>query len=176
MKKLLLALVLLLAIPSSATTTPIGNLGTLPTLCIGNTAVGQRCFTDTTTLISLWATVNTGYSTLRKVNGSGGVGYAVTAGKTLTIAAAICANQSATGGSVSFAYGTADGGLSNASPPTGVVRIGGAGAGTDYFNSPASTGATVVAFPNWQVPQNDFPVIFNSSGANITCYAYGYEN
>lgn len=82
--------------------TPIGTLGTIPTL-----TVGGRVFTDLTTLIELTGfcgNTNTNAS-LRLYSGSSG--YQVTVGKTLTLHAQQISWTTASG-SAGFALGYAD--------------------------------------------------------------------
>lgn len=153
--------------------TPIGTLGTIPTL-----TVGGRVFTDLTTLIILggYALSNNSFASLRKPNGS--AAYSITTAKTYTIYAAKLIGYTLGGtGYINVLYGDTDAGMDAASAPTNAVycngdaatRYAGVGAsstGTGYFLDGSHT---PFAVPAGKYVASKF---LNGGG---TAFVYGYE-
>lgn len=148
----------------------IGNLGTIPTLTVGN-----RVFTDLTNLITLSGFVSGGgnYGTMRAPNGT--AGYQVTAGKTYTIHSLIITGGGVTGtGAGTILYGNTDVGTGAGSAPTTPIYYGGYGAGglLTASNFPPSITGTFCN-PMFQIPATKYPAVINSSTAFYL--SYGYE-
>lgn len=152
---------------------PIGTLGTIETLTVGN-----RVFTDLTNLITLGGkATGSNRTTLRKMGPNSGAGYAVTALKTLSIYAL---NVFATGASaVSAAIGQSDNdvGLDQATALTN----------PKYFMTGSSTlidmvqgvaGAGVQSFisgnPLGTAAASKF-VSIDANGVALFLIAHGYE-
>jgi hypothetical protein len=155
--------------------TPIGTLGTIPTL-----TVGGRVFTDLSTLITLVTAIQTANrsGTFRLTNGSSG--YPVTASKTLTVSAmsVISTNQVAgnSAGVASFGYADNDVGVNSATALTTPV----------YYGGSALIGLAPVGEPSFGgefqysvklvVPAGKYPFAVQDGSANIlVIHAYGYE-
>lgn len=157
--------------------TPIGTLGTIPSLQIGG-----RVYTDLTSLIILGADATAGrWGTMRLCSGT--AGYQVTTGKTLTISS-VAANSPAGGGSSVYGtilYGNTDVGFQSASAPTSPVYMFGSSTVFPILGAFAASGASVSNYKdtainiNFAVPATKYPALENSGGAEIFMIAYGYE-
>lgn len=156
--------------------TPIGTLGTIPSL-----TVGGQVFTDLTTLIVLYGSVatTTRYTTLRKPGATSG--YQVTTGKTMTIRAAKINYITPTGSpTINFLYGDTDVGINSASAPTNPVYLGGdsssscgvLGGTSGASSGPATYGESSPFFP---VVALKYSAMFLNVTATVNILAYAYE-
>lgn len=144
--------------------TPIGTLGTIPTL-----TVAGRVFTDLTTLITLHAIAGgSNYATFRLPNGTSG--YQVTTGKTYTVYAAKTYLTAAAGWtSMTIGYGDNDVGQTSAAAPTNLVVVGGS------TTIPLVAAASPAEAPTkFNIPALKYPALVNVSatGAGVI---HGYE-
>lgn len=156
---------------------PIGTLGVIPTLTIGN-----RVLTDLTTLIVLHAGLNEGggaaiWSTFRKDFAT--AGYPVTALMTLNIAAAmVLVRVSEATVLAQFGYGDTDVGLASAAAPTTPKYTGGA-VNEHSFAPLTALGVTYYGFPNVPIPAGKYPFVTSSSAATVIkahFSVFGYES
>lgn len=158
---------------------PVGShaavLGQIPTLLIGG-----RTFTDLKNLIELVAfTSGSGaptYGTFRLPNSSSG--YAVTTGKTFTIAAVRWYNetQATVPSQLTACYGDTDIGISSTSAPTNVVYVGGAFITT--FGAQAGTTLPTISETTlkFAVPAGKYPCVYqNQNSASLKVRIFGYE-
>lgn len=152
--------------------TPIGTLGTIPTL-----TVGGRVFTDLTTLKVLHASVSTDTraSTFRAEGAT--AGYPVTTAKTLTIAAINIYNISGNNGKWRFGYADNDVGFDSATALTNPIHM---AASTDTgFNVPGNSATTWAnngyVNPLFPIPATKYFFVVLSTTSTSQVVAYGYE-
>jgi len=154
---------------------PVGTLGTIPTLDIGG-----RIFTDLTNLIVLQAqnTTTSHWGTFRKPNSTSG--YQVTSGKTLHILGAqssIIVDGGA-GGNATVLYGDTDVGIDSASAPTNPIYPYGTVAVSISGSIPLNLAPGV--YPqslNFDVPATKYPALYvpAGTGQQVQITIYGYE-
>lgn len=152
--------------------TPIGTLGTIPSL-----TVGGRVFTDLTNLIILSASTGgsaNNVSTLRKFGASSG--YQVTTGKTLTIYAIKVISQSSTGEALNFGYGDTDVGIraGTTNPTNAVFAIG--DSSNMLISGLSQVGGVTELAINLAVPSLKY-VFAKAGDTGVSGFlAYGYES
>lgn len=148
----------------------LGTAGNIDTL-----TVGGRTFTDVSSnLIELAVAAQsaTQFGTARKLNASSG--YAVTAGKTLTIyAARITIITAGSGAGLNLLYGSSDVGMGSGSTPSGVFYMAGSTTSTLNINQNASLGYQEFAV-NFSVGSGLFPGIL-INGGSVSGILFGYE-
>jgi len=154
--------------------TPIGTLGTIPTL-----TVAGRVFTDLTNLIYLGTVISGGPTdaTFRLLSGSGGAGYQVTGGKTLTIYAISAVTKTNNSIGLGLVQSDNDCGFSGSfSNP--VYEIGDVASDMHALNSVIGTGIIQSNCEDqafFQVAATKYLGLRNDAAANIKCKAFGYE-
>lgn len=150
---------------------PIGQLGVIPTLQVGNWV-----FTDLTTLIVLHGAANTNahWTTLRKSNAS--AGYQITSGKTYTVNAVSMVTGAVGSSTTYFGYGDNDVGLNNASAPTNFVYIAGdSSLGGMILPEGAPVGTIVSQNCAVPIPQLKYVGMGINSAAIKSLTTFGYE-
>lgn len=148
----------------------VGAVGITPSLTIGG-----RVFTDLTNLIILHGAVAAGQAncSLRKANGV--AGYAVTAGKTLTIYACKGRSNTAANTKIILLYSDNDMGVDTATAPTNPVYIMGSTANYGLtYSGGASVDQEQAHEINFQVPATKIPGVIMVSSVSYF-RAYGYE-
>lgn len=146
--------------------TPIGTLGTIPTLTVGGVV-----FTDMTNLITvLGNAASTYYTTLRKPTASSG--YQVPGGQTFSIYALRAVGQSL-GGNYSLGYADDDVGILGTAP-TNPVYVGG---DAQNYVVPAQSTLEIleVALPTFNVPAAKYTFIKGITAGQYVIYAFGYS-
>lgn len=161
--------------------TPIGTLGTIPTI-----TVGGRVFTDLTTIIILQAYMNssaaTRYSTFRRTSS----GYQVTTAKTLKLHAAKWSGIGTNSGGFTMGYGDNDVGFSSASAPTNeTFPFYGSATNSVMLNGRDTTSREPVWDEMAFDPNNPngfaatkYPFLLNqnsTTNSNVVCQIFGYE-
>lgn len=137
-----------------------------------NLVVGGVTFTDLKNLIQLYAAAsNATYTTFRKSGSSSG--YTPSGSTVFHISAVQFATNSNTLSILDIFYGSTDVGLSNASPPSGVVNI---------ANDNVNNGFLIPVLENvgqspldFIIPNGKFPCFFYPSGGVGSVILFGYE-
>jgi hypothetical protein len=175
MKKIFLAVTIFLSQIASAAG-PIGTLGTLPSLTVGN-----QIFTDRLTnanFMMLFCSVGALTSCTFRT-GNGGAGHQVAAGKTLYIYAyKVIFIEAATGSGNTgqLLYSSNDVGFNTSTAFSGAVYLNGNSTnGLGIFPYNAQGGASAEGPMNFQVPSGNYVGVYNNSGVGTTFEVFGYE-
>jgi len=148
---------------------PIGNLGTIPTLSVGN-----HVYTDLTNLIVLHGyAVGAHNCTLRK--GAASAGYQTTTGKTLTISMIHMQQNNGTQGQITLSYSDNDVGLDSSTSLTNGVNVIGSAA-TPWLSGNTTAGAEFTKACSFGVPSQKYTTVVGiNASAQTILDAFGYE-
>lgn len=162
---------------------PIGNLGMIPSLSLGNNnQLGQRLFTDTN-IIALQAATNSNvYSGFRKLNlmsaaASGTTNiYTPSGSKTFVCWMMYFQNISASAFEPTLGYGDTAIAFDAAAEPTTPIYNGGMkGIGAMRYNFTALT-ITPMPLPGIVIPNGKYPFLYvDTAGSGTRVMLWGYE-
>lgn len=153
----------------SASAGPVGGSPAVPSL-----TVGGRVFTDLSNLITLYGYLGSnGKTTFRKTGAVSG--YQVTSGKTLTLAAIRCFNDTAytAGAGFQLFYSDNDTGVASVTVPTNPVYYGNDAANGWIYQ--AQSGVSLEQILNFPIPSGKYVGGAGGASNSQSCWLFGYE-